>query len=76
MVEVKEVKKKRVYSENEEDDDELEEDEDGNIIRTDEDLLLDDEYDDTYGEMPDGYVISEPIKLIDEETEPEEDWGF
>ena len=76
LVEVKEVKKKRVYSENEEDDDELEEDEDGNIIRTDEDLLLDDEYDDTYGEMPDGYVISEPIKLIDEETEPEEDWGF
>jgi hypothetical protein len=76
LVEVKEVKKKRVYSENEEDDDELEEDEDGNIIRTDEDLLLDDEYDDTYGEMPDGYVISEPTKLIDEETEPEEDWGF
>jgi hypothetical protein len=43
LVEVKEVKKKRVYSENENDDDdeELEEDGDGNIIRTDEDLLLD-----------------------------------
>ena len=91
LVEVKEVKKKRVYSENEEDDEELEEDEDGNIIRTDEELLLDDEYDDTYGEMPDGYVISDPIKVntdesaivngIDKEAdsqkeEPEEDWGF
>lgn len=67
LVEVKEVKKKRVYSENEEDDDELEEDEDGNVIRTDEDLLLDDEYDDTYGEMPDGYVISEPEKVVVDE---------
>jgi DNA polymerase elongation subunit (family B) len=91
LVEVKEVKKKRVYSENEEDDEEMEEDEDGNLIRTDEDLLLDDEYDDTYGEMPDGYVISEPIKVsadelaivndMDKEAdlqkeEPEEDWGF
>jgi hypothetical protein len=91
LVEVKEVKKKRVYSENEDDDEELEEDGDGNIIRTDEDLLLDDEYDDTYGEMPDGYVISDPIKVnadelaivngMDKEAdsqkkEPEEDWGF
>ena len=76
LVEVKEVKKKRVYSENEEEDEELEEDEDGNIIRTEENLLLDDEYDDTFGEMPDGYVISEPIKVIIEETKPEEDWGF
>ena len=76
LVEVKEVKKKRVYSENEEEDEELEEDEDGNVIRTEENLLLDDEYDDTFGEMPDGYVISEPIKVIIEETKPEEDWGF
>jgi len=77
LVEVKEVKKKRVYSENEEEYDELEEeDEDGNIIRTEENLLLDDEYDDTYGEMPDGYVISEPVKTIVEEAKPEEDWGF
>ncbi len=91
LVEVKEVKKKRVYSENEEDDEELEEDEDGNIIRTDEDLLLDDEFDDTFGEMPDGYVISEPKKITADELaivnevskeadlqkeDSEEDWGF
>jgi hypothetical protein len=70
-------KKKRVYSENEEDvDDETEEDENGNIIRTDEELLLDDEFDDTFIEMPEGYVISESettsvedISLDEEEYE-------
>lgn len=53
------TKKKRVYSEGGDDDDELEEDEDGNLIRTDEELLLDDEFDDTFGEMPDGYIVDE-----------------
>jgi len=53
-------KKKRVYSENEEDvDDETEEDENGNIVRVDEELILDDEFDDTFIEMPDEYLISE-----------------
>jgi hypothetical protein len=67
-----EVKKKRVMSEGDEDEDEIEEDEDGNIIRNDENLLLDDEFDDTFGEVPDGYVISEPVvtvaEIIIEET--------
>ena len=69
-----EVKKKRVLSEGEEDEDEneLDEDEDGNLTRSDEILLLDDEHDDTFGEVPDGYY--EEVK----EDEPEEDdeWGF
>jgi hypothetical protein len=53
------IKKKRIYSEGDEDEDELEEDEDGNLIRTDEEIQLDDEFDDTFGEVPDGYIIDE-----------------
>lgn len=60
-----EPKKKRVMSEGDEDDDELEEDEDGNIIRDDEDLKLDDEFDDTYGEMPEGYVVDDAPYYVD-----------
>ncbi|TXG84768.1 MAG: hypothetical protein E6R13_02735 [Spirochaetes bacterium] len=61
-----EVKKKRVMSEgDEDDDDELEEDEDGNIIRDDEDLKLDDEFDDTYGEIPEGYVVDDTPYYVD-----------
>jgi hypothetical protein len=70
-----EVKKKRILSEGEEDEDEdeLEEDEDGNLTRSDEILLLDDEHDDTFGEVPDGYY--EEIKE-DEPKEEEDEWGF
>jgi hypothetical protein len=66
----KEQKKKRVYSEGDEEDDELEmeEDEDGNLTRTEEILLLDDEIDDTFGEKPDGYVFEEP-KLEEKEDD-------
>ena len=60
------TKKKRVYSEgDDDDDDELEEDEDGNLIRTDEDLLLDDEFDDTVGDIPDGYIVDETPYYVD-----------
>jgi hypothetical protein len=76
-------KKKRVYSENEEDiDDETEEDENGNLIRMEENLLLDDEFDDTFIEMPDEYVIDDvqteqPKPLLEvKEEEPHDDWGF
>jgi DNA polymerase elongation subunit (family B) len=56
-----EIKKKRVMSEgDDDDDDELEEDEDGNVIRDDEDLKLDDEIDDTFGDIPDGYEPQSP----------------
>lgn len=60
-------KKKRNYSENEEDEEELEEDEEGNLIRTDEELILDDEFDDTFSELPEGYIVneveSEPVDI-------------
>jgi DNA polymerase elongation subunit (family B) len=65
-------KKKRVMSESDEDDeDELEEDENGNPIRKDEDLKLDDEIDDTYAQKPDDYVT-----LEEENKEPKEDDGW
>jgi len=60
-----EPKKKRVMSEGEEDDDEVDEDEDGNIIRSDENLKLDDEFDDTYGEIPEGYIIDDSPAYVD-----------
>jgi DNA-binding Lrp family transcriptional regulator len=80
-----EIKKKRTYSESEDDeDDDIEEDENGNLIRNDENLNLDDEYDDTFGEMPDDYVSELPsVNVIDKEPvletkkeEPEDEWGF
>lgn len=68
-------KKKRVYSE-EEEEEEIEEDEEGNIIRRDEELLLDDEFDDTFSEVPEGYVITvteteESISVDETEVETE-----
>ncbi len=78
-----ELKKKRVFSEGEEDDDELEmeEDEDGNLTRSDEVLLLDDEHDDTFGEVPDGYydetaIINGMNKEAELQESEEDEWGF
>lgn len=48
-------------------------DKDGNLIRTDEIIQLDDEVDDTVGDMPDGYVINDKPYV---EEVPEDDWGF
>jgi hypothetical protein len=64
-----EAKKKRVFLEGDEDDDELEmeEDEDGNLTRTEEILLLDDEVDDTYAEKPDDYEFEEIPPVVDED---------
>lgn len=82
------AKPKKKYSEDEDEDDELEEDEDGNIVRNDEELLLDDEYDDTFAEMPDNYLYElasvngmdkEPElqqKIEPKKEEPEDEWGF
>lgn len=72
----KEEKKKKVYSEGDEDDDELEmeEDEDGNLTRSEEILNLDDEFDDTFGEKPDGYVFEE--KKEEPKIEEEDEWPF
>jgi DNA polymerase elongation subunit (family B) len=71
-----ETKKKRVFLEGDEDDEdglEMEEDEDGNLTRTEEILLLDDEVDDTYAEKPDGYVFEEKLPVIEEEKD---EWLF
>lgn len=71
-----ETKKKRVFLEGDEDDEdglEMEEDEDGNLTRTEEILLLDDEVDDTYGEKPDGYVFEEKPPVVEEEKD---EWLF
>jgi DNA polymerase elongation subunit (family B) len=72
----KEEKKKKTYSEGDEDDDELEmeEDEDGNLTRSEEILNLDDEFDDTFGEKPDGYVFEE--KKEEPKVEEEDEWPF
>lgn len=66
------IKKVKVLKENDDEDDELEEDEDGNLIRNDEEIQLDDEFDDTYGDVPDGYVAFEEItdEIIKSMTEP------
>ena len=73
LIPIKEVKKKKIYSEGENEDDEtIEETESGEIIRADEIISLDDEFDDTQGNIPDDYII-------DDETLPEEkndEWGF
>lgn len=50
-----EPKKKKKLSEGDDDEEEMEEDEDGNAVRSDEVLQLDDEFDDTSGEKPEGY---------------------
>lgn len=78
------VKPKRKYSESEDDEeDELEEDEDGNIIRNDEELQLDDEFDDTFGELPEELIDEVAIvngmdkePELQKKEEPEDEWGF
>ena len=72
----KPVVKKKVLSEGDDDDDsgiEEEEDEEGDIVRIDEVLPFDDEFDDTQGDVPDGYVIDEKIEI---KPEIKDDWGF
>jgi hypothetical protein len=77
-----EPKKKKVISEDSEDDElEFEEDDEGNITRSDEIIQLDDEYDDTFGDMPEGYIVddytNETESIIEEvKDEPEDEWGF
>jgi hypothetical protein len=89
---VVETKKKNTSSESEDDEEEeeLEEDEDGNVIRNDEEIMLDDEIDDTYGDAPEGYVTHDIPIYFDSDELPKEtpvvkeikkesvkdDWGF
>ena len=67
-------------------DDDLEEDENGNLVRSEENINLDDEYDDTFGEMPEEYLDmlasvngldKEPeLQVETKQEEPEDEWGF
>jgi hypothetical protein len=82
------VKKKNKLSEtlDDDDDDDIEEDEDGNIIRNNEEIQLDDEFDDTFSEIPDDYVAQlvsingmdkeEEILQQIEKEDVEDEWGF
>ena len=80
-----EPKKKKQVSEDEEEI-EMIEDEDGNLTRADEDLKLDDEFDDTFAEKPDDYISELPsinVKEIElqekvetKKEEPQDEWGF
>jgi len=90
VIEKTEPKKKRVLSESDGgDDNEVteEEDDNGDIVRSDDIIQLDDEYDDTFGEVPDNYetTSSEEASDIEEviipkvepkNDEPEDEWGF
>ena len=74
-----EPKKKKVLSESDSDDDEIteEEDDNGDMVRSDDIINFDDEYDDTYAELPEDYIMTEDVIL--EEPEPkiqEDEWGF
>ena len=65
-----EPKKKRVYSETGEDEDgevETEEDDAGDIVRVDDIIQLDDEVDDTQGDIPDGYVVGDNKQSVEDE---------
>ena len=74
-----EPKKKKVLSEGDNDDDEIteEEDDNGDMVRSDDIINFDDEFDDTYAELPEDYVMTEDIILQEPESKIEEDeWGF
>jgi hypothetical protein len=70
-------KKKKVSGEGDDEDDdedELTEEDIQNIRKEDEDLKLDDEIDDTYGEIPDGYIIGDTSTV--EEKKEDDGWLF
>ena len=83
----KDVKSKKKITDDEDAEDEIELDVNGNIIRTDDTIKLDDEYDDTFAEIPDNYddeiiIVNEveeviiPEKVEIKKEEPEDEWGF
>ena len=69
-----EEKKKTKLSEDVEEDGEVEEeDENGDVVRVDDKLILDDEIDDTIVEIPEDY---QPQIIEVKKEEPEDEWGF
>lgn len=73
LVKSDEHKKKKKLSEGDDEDDEMveEEDENGDMVRSDDIIQLDDDFDDTFGEIPDDYNPIIEIKI-----EEEDEWGF
>lgn len=63
--------KKKLTEDGEIDDSILEFDENG--TRLDDKLKLDDEFDDTFGDMPEGYVVNNTVYI---EEKPTDEWGF
>lgn len=49
-------------------------DQSGDLVRTDDILVKEDGFDDTFGEMPDGYELMLPT--LEEEEEKPDEWGF
>ena len=76
-------KKKRKLSESEDEDDSdvsEEEDENGDIVRTDDVIQRDDDFDDTYAELPEDYEETNELSILEVEEEvlekKEDEWGF
>jgi DNA polymerase elongation subunit (family B) len=91
VIEKEEPKKKKVLSESDGDDEEVteEEDDNGDMVRSDDIIQLDDEFDDTYAELPEDYVDeprspeetagyweAEKEVVVTKQEEPEDEWGF
>jgi hypothetical protein len=71
VVQSNESNKKSKDSEDDEDDSD-DEDDDSETGRDDEELKLDDEFDDTFGDVPDDYVFEQPK----EENVVDDEWPF
>jgi DNA polymerase elongation subunit (family B) len=82
IIKVEEPKKKKVMVEDGDDSDdvEMEEDDNGVLVRSDEKIQLDDEFDDTFGEEPDNYTSDEIKESVEEVVnnveDVEDEWNF
>jgi len=81
--EQKEKKKRKLSESEDEDDGEVseEEDDNGDIVRTDDIIQLDDDFDDTYAEIPEDYEETDcEVAMMEQEMlvkeEEEDEWGF
>jgi len=81
--EQKEKKKRKLSESEDEDDGEVseEEDDNGDIVRTDDIIQLDDDFDDTYAEIPEDYEETDcEVAMMEQEIlvkeEEEDEWGF
>lgn len=88
---VEEVKKAVLADDEDADDSELTFviDSEGNLVRTDDIVVNEDGFDDTFGDMPDGYIITPnhtpeknqenialALEALKKKEEPKDEWGF